>query len=58
MKNDLDAILAGFEAMLEQKLPAITSAHQGAYAGIANHVKNVVLQEMVNQQRPGGLLYK
>ena len=37
--------------MLEQKLPAITSAIQGAYAGMANHVKNVVLQEMINHQR-------
>ena len=35
-----------------------SSAVQGAYTGMANQVKNVVLQELVNQQRPGGLLYK
>ncbi len=31
---------------------------KSAFTGMANQVKNVVLTELVNQQRPGGLLYK
>ena len=35
-----------------------SSTAQSAYTSMANQIRTIVMTEMVNQQRPGGLLYK